>query len=69
MNKVDKYELIDWNIPNNKYKINKVVYMTTDQAREINKTLVEAKTSQRYIRGNFNGVSGFHPYRKGRDIL
>ena len=52
MNKIAKYELIDWNIPNNKYKTSKFIYMSTDEARELNKKLVEAKTTKRYVQAN-----------------
>jgi hypothetical protein len=50
MNKVAQYELIDWNIPNTQYRQTKPVYMTTDEARELNKKLVEAKTTKRYVK-------------------
>ena len=52
MNKVEQYELIDWNNANNQYKTNKVVYMTTDEAHERNRMLVEANTTQRYVKAN-----------------
>ena len=52
MNKVEQYELIDWNAPNNEYKTNKVVYMTTDEAHERNRMLTEANTTQRYVKAN-----------------
>ena len=50
MNKVAQYELIDWNIPNTQYRQTKPVYMTTDEARELNKKLVEVKTTKRYVK-------------------
>jgi len=52
MNKVEQYELIDWNNANNQYKTNKVVYMTTDEAHERNRMLTEANTTQRYVKAN-----------------
>ena len=52
MNRVEQYELIDWNSPNNQYKTNKIVYMTTDEAHERNRMLVEANTTQRYVKSN-----------------
>ena len=52
MNKIEQYELIDWNSPNNQYKTNKVIYMSTDEAHERNRMLVEANTTQIYVKLN-----------------